>query len=192
MHPPKSLSLKDLTCKLTFLLAILAGQRHQTLRFLDVFNMSVTIDKVKFRIGESLKHTRPGHHIPELVFPAYDIDKSLCPVTYIIQYLKVTKLIRMKESRFLVSYIKPHKRVTTSTIARWIKFILVRAKLDMSIFTPYSTRSAATSKVATNIQTSTILRTAGWSNEKTFARFYKKKIVKEGVFAKAVLRTSRD
>ena len=62
----------------------------------------------------------------------------------------------------------------------------------MSIFTPYSTRSAATSKVATNIQTSTILRTAGWSNEKTFARFYKKKIVKEGVFAKAVLRSSRD
>ena len=101
-------------------------------------------------------------------------------------------MIRMKESRFLVSYIKPHKRVTTSTIARWIKFILVRAKLDMSIFTPYSTRSAATSKVATNIQTSTILRTVGWSNEKTFARFYKKKIVKEGIFAKAVLRSSRD
>ena len=97
LHPPQSLSLKDLSLKLVMLLALLAGQRHQTLSCLDVINMSFTENAVKFRITEVLKHTRPGHHIPELVFPAYDIDERLCPVKYIIQYLKVTRDLRMKE-----------------------------------------------------------------------------------------------
>ena len=87
LHPPESLSLKDLSFKLTTILALLAGQRHQTLKSLDIFNMTITADKVKFRVTDVLKHTRPGHHIPELVFPAYDADLRLCPVKYMIQYL---------------------------------------------------------------------------------------------------------
>lgn len=191
MHPPESLSLKDLTLKLVTMLALLAGQRHQTLKFLDIFNMSITADCLKFRIVDILKHTRPGHHIPELVFPAYEVEDCLCPVTYALYYLRVTKLIRMKESRFFISYVKPHKAVCTNTISRWIKFILVRAKIDMSIFTPYSTRSASSSKAGLKVQTGTILRTVGWSSERTYARFYKKKIVKEGCFAKAVLEAQK-
>ena len=57
----------------------------------------------------------------------------------------------------------------------------------MSIFKPCSTRSAAASKASLKLQTGTILKTIGWSNEKTFARFYKKKIVSEGTLARAVL-----
>ena len=188
LHPPQSLSLKELSLKLVTLLALLAGQRHQTLSCLNVINMSFTEDAVKFRITEVLKHTRPGHHIPELVFPAYDIDERLCPVKYIIQYLKVTRDLRMKEKALLVSYIKPHKAVTTGSISRWIKTIMIRAGIDLSIFSPYSTRAAATSKACGEVQLGTILRTAGWSNEKTFARFYKKPIVDQGAFAKAVLQ----
>ena len=188
LHPPQSLSLKDLSLKLVMLLALLAGQRHQTLSCLDVINMSFTENAVKFRITEVLKHTRPGHHIPELVFPAYDIDERLCPVKYIIQYLKVTRDLRMKEKKLLVSYIKPHKAVTTSTISRWIKSIMIRAGIDLSIFSPYSTRAAATSKACGKVQLGTILRTAGWSNAKTFARFYKKPIIDHREFADAVLQ----
>merc|ERR1712002_235599 len=97
LHPPSSLSLKDLSLKLITLFALLAGQRHQTLNSLDVINMSFTEDSVKFRIAEVLKQTRPGYQVPELVFPAYEV----------------------------VSYRKPHKAVSTATIARWIKTILV-------------------------------------------------------------------
>ena len=187
LDPPQSLSLKDLSFKLTMLLALLAGQRHQTLKFLDIFNMSITADQVKFRVSDVLKHTRPGHHVPELVFPAYDLDIRLCPVKYIIQYLKVTRDIRMKERKLLISYVKPHQAICTATISRWIKVVLKKAGIDLSIFSPYSTRAAASSKAAAKVQTGTILRTVGWSSERTYARFYKKKIVKEGAFAKAVL-----
>ena len=188
LHPPQALSLKDLSHKVTTLLALLAGQRHQTLTCLNVMNMSFTQDAVKFRIGDVLKHSRPGHHIPELVFPAYEKDERLCPVKYVIQYLKVTRDLRLKEKALLVSYIKPHKAVTTGTISRWIKKVMVKAGVDLSIFSPYSTRSAATSKVSGKVQLGTILRTVGWSNEKTYARFYKKPIVDQGAFAKAVLQ----
>ena len=190
MHPPESFSLKDLLLKLITLFALLSGQRHQTLLVLDVVNMSFTGDAVKFRIAEILKQTRPGYQVPELVFPAYEVEKCLCPVAYSIQYLKVTKNIRMKEKRFFVSYRKPHSAVTTQTIARWIKTILVRSGIDLSIFKPCSTRSAAASKASLKLQTGTILKTIGWSNEKTFARFYRKKIVSEGTLARAILDSS--
>ena len=108
-------------------------------------------------------------------------------MAYSVQYLKVTKNIRLKEKSFFVSYRKPHKAVSTATIARWIKTILVRSKIDLSIFKPCSTRAAAASKASLKVQTGTILKTVGWSNEKTFARFYKKKIVSEGTLARAVL-----
>ena len=41
---------------------------------------------------------------------------------------------------------------------------MIRAGVDLSIFSPYSTRAAATSKVFGKVQLGTILRTAGWSN----------------------------
>ena len=188
LHPPQSLSLKELSLKLVTLLALLAGQRHQTLKYLDVINMSFTRNGVKFRIAELLKHSRPGHHVPELVFPSYDQDERLCPVQYIIQYLKVIKDLRLSEKALLVSFIKPHKAISTGTISRWIKKVLNNAGVDLSIFSPYSTRAAATSKAFGKTQLSTILRTVGWSNEKTYARFYKKPIVDAGAFAKAVLQ----
>ena len=187
LHPPLSLSLKDLSFKLLTLFALLAGQRHQTLRSLDVINMSISADFAKFRVADILKTTRPSHHIPELVFPAYSKDERLCPVKYLIQYLKLTRDIRLSEKRLFISYISPHKAIGTGTISRWLKYVLVRAGIDLSIFSAHSTRSAASSKAVEKVQIGTILRTVGWSSEKTFARFYNKPIIKEGAFARAVL-----
>ena len=65
---------------------------------------------------------------------------------------------------------------------------MVKVGVDLSIFSPYSTRAAATSQAFGKVELGTILRTVGWSNEKTYARFYKKPIVDQGAFAKAVLQ----
>ena len=187
LHPPSSLSLKDLSLKLITLFALLAGQRHQTLNSLDVINMSISADYAKFRIADILKTTRPNHHVAEIVFPAYDKDERLCPVKYLIQYLKLTRDIRLSEKKLFISYISPHKAIGTGTISRWIKMVLSNSGIDLSIFSPHSTRAASASKAVDKVQLGTILRTVGWSSERTFARFYKKPIIKEGVFAKAVI-----
>jgi hypothetical protein len=84
--------------------------------------------------------------------------------------------------------VNPHKNVTKDTITRWIKVILNRSGISTKIFGSHSIRSASTSKAKYNaVPIDEILKKAGWSNVKTFAKFYDKKIVKDG-FAEGVLK----
>lgn len=77
---------------------------------------------------------------------------------------------------------------TKGTISRWIKMILNRSGIDTKIFGSHSVRSASTSQAKSNVvPIDEILKKAGWSNVKTFAKLYDKKIMKDG-FAEGVLK----
>ena len=55
-------------------------------------------------------------------------------------------------------------------------------------FKPHSTRSAAVSSAnLQGIPVDTIMRTAGWSNAKVFAKFYNKPIKRETTIQDAIL-----
>ena len=56
------------------------------------------------------------------------------------------------------------------------------AGVDVNIFSPHSTRAASTSKAnrSGTVRLGTILKTAGWTNARTFAKFYDKPIEEEG------------
>ena len=86
--------------------------------------------------------------------------------------------------------MKPHPGVTKDTIARWIRTVMLEAGLDVGTFKPHSTRSAATSKAQQAcVPIQDILKHAGWSNERTFDRFYNKPVVtQDNTFAESVLR----
>ena len=91
------------------------------------------------------------------------------------------------ENLLFLSYIKPHKPVSSSTLARWAKSVLSLAGTDTTIFKPHSTRSAASSAAFNaRVALSDILEAADWTNESTFTRFYKRAIVNDN-FAKGVL-----
>ena len=60
-----------------------------------------------------------------------------------------------------ISYVKPHKEITTATLARWIKEALKLSGIDVTLFKAHSVKSL-----------SEILQMANWSNERTFNRFY--------------------
>ena len=62
LAPVSSLDLKQLSLKLATFLAILTGQRCQTIHKLDLNLMQTLPDRYVFAIGEKLKHTRPGQH----------------------------------------------------------------------------------------------------------------------------------
>ena len=56
---------------------------------------------------------------------------------------------------------------------------MTRAGVDISIYKPHSVRTAAVSKAKSNmVPIDEILKTAGWSSERTFAKFYDKNITK--------------
>ena len=167
--------MKDLTLKTTMLLALLSGQRCQTLHFLSVSSMVMKPDSCVFTIHKLLKTSRPGKHVTNLTFTAYSPDNRLCPIVCLSEYVKRTSTLRTGSDQLLVSIQKPHKPVSTHTISRWLKTVLEKAGIDTSVFKAHSTRAASTSAAAiSNIPLSTIMDNAGWSNSTTFGKFYKK------------------
>ena len=80
MNTMTELSLKDITLKVVMLIALITGQRAQTMHLLDIRNRSVSELAHTYRI-DVVKHTRPGKHQMEFELAAYPEDRSLCVVT---------------------------------------------------------------------------------------------------------------
>ena len=171
----QKLTLKELSYKLVALLALLSGQRCQTLHSLSVASMKLTDSKCVFFVDSLVKQSKRGNHVAPLEFLAYPVNKSLCIVDTIQEYLARTKSIRGDEDKLLLSYMKPHKHISKDTLARWLKDVLQRAGVDTQQYGAHSTRSASTTAAfVRGVPVDTLMRAAGWSSESTFTRFYKK------------------
>ena len=81
-------------------------------------------------------------------------------------------------SQLSVSFIKPHNAVDKSTVAGWVKQILIMSGINTDIFKPHSTRSASSSHARlSGLSLSDILKRGSWSNKTTWERFYNKPIL---------------
>ena len=139
--------------------------------------MTLTANKCVFTIDTPLKTTRPGKHLSRIEFLAYEPDQNLCVVQHLQAYIDRTSHLRGETDQLLIGYHKPHKPVSTNTIARWLKNVMAKAGIDTCVYKAHSTRAAATSAAkGKQVPIDTILSTAGWSSESTFARFYDKSI----------------
>lgn len=187
LFPLSSLTLLQLSGKLAVLLALTTGQRCQTLFYLDVNNIEMCSEYVKFRIGDLLKQSRPKYHLSELYIEAYPLNVNLCVVKTLQEYLLRTEKLRGDVTQLFIKAQKPYNAVTQSTISRWIKSVLSDAGIDMTIFTPHSTRGASTSAVVGKIPIDTILKTAGWTSESVFRKFYKREVTNNPAFGKSIL-----
>lgn len=131
-----------------------------------------------FYINKLLKTTKPGSKLLRVCFKAFPMDKQLCVLVHLQEYLHHTKGIRGNAKRLLLAHEKPHKPVSTDTISRWIKTVLQQANIDTSILKAHSTRAAATSAAHFNqISIDVVMASVGWSSGNTFAKFYKKPII---------------
>ena len=154
------------------LLALLTVQRVQTLHVLRLENISFTDDYVQIVVSEKLKTSRPNYHIEPFVFTRYSKCKSLCIVRYLEEYIKRTKLLRGTESQLFISYQKPYQNVTKSTISRWVKSVLKKAGINVSVYSVHSTRAAGASKVFGTVSIEKILKAGGWSSDSCFMKHY--------------------
>ena len=60
--------------------------------------------------------------------------------------------------------------------------------IDCSMFKPHSVRSASVSKASEKgLSLATIMRTAGWSYQCTFRKFYQKPVTVDTTFCNALL-----
>ena len=83
--------------------------------------------------------------------------------------------IRGDFDTFFVSYVAPHKSVTSKTLSRWIKTILASAGVDTKLWDPHAVRSAASSHQTTvrHLDLGQICRLADWSlSSGVYQKFY--------------------
>jgi site-specific recombinase XerD len=181
----ESCSLKTLSLKTVMLVALSTGQRTQTLSELKLSQLSFSNHKLVFTFDTPLKTTRPGHdYVMEL---STFSDSTLCPVTAVKEYMARTETVRGDVDHLFLSFQKPHGKVTSQTIARWLSLSLRQAGI-MDLFTAHSTRSASSSKAASKTDINLVLKVGGWSNAKTFAHFYNRSIASDNsCFSNAVL-----
>ena len=190
LGPNEGLSLKHLSWKTTMLLALTRPSRSADLSNLNISGRRYLPEGVVFTPSILAKQSRQGKLIAEFFFPAFREHLKLCPVSTLQAYEERTKSLRGSETKLLVSFIKPHKAVTSSTIAHWIKLLLEAAGVDTAIFAAHSVRGASSSSAATaGITTNDILKAADWSSESVFQKFYYRS-TQNSSFGRAVLSSS--
>ncbi|XP_015123313.1 uncharacterized protein LOC107045524 [Diachasma alloeum] len=195
----EALSLKLLTLKLTILLALTTSHRMQTLSVIDIRNVRVLVDSIEIKIPATIKTSgtsaSSNKKRPTLILPFFTQNKRICVATTLRDYLQATQDLRINTSNLLISYKKPHNKVTAQTISRWIKEILKECGIDTEIFTAYSTRHASTSAAKrSGISVDLIKQTAGWTKKsKAFANFYHLELTEDKTkYAKALLSRTNE
>ena len=170
-------TLMLLSQKVTTLLMLLSGNRVNMLTHMKITQLYISkpADEITFTFDETLKHDHPGISTEKMTFRAYH-EKSLCPVAAILVYLDRRRHLSQDEQFFIITR-DPHHGAHHDSIARWIKDVLGAAGIDTGRYQAHSCRAASTSKAAlSGVSLDTIIKSAMWSNVKTFRRFYQKEI----------------
>ncbi len=145
--------------------------------------MSISFHSLRFSpTAASFSLTQPKkaqHSGPLKSFVLPRFKGKCCPVECLESYVAISGEWRDPDSSAIfLSIRRPHKPVGSSTLVHWIKTCLSDAVLDPSSFSAHSTRGAAASKaVKQGIPVDTVFKTANWSRESTFQKFYHRELV---------------
>lgn len=184
------LTLQELSYKTITLLCLATGHRIQTLSLIKLSNIQDRGNSLQIKITDRIKNSGKNRKQPLLILPFFEENCKICPTLAIKSYIDRTQNIRNSVNNLFISFRKPYKVVSKSTLSRWVKITLGKSGIDITKFSAHSTRHASTStayKKGVNIDA--IRDRVGWTRESNiFANFYNLPII-ENVenFARAVL-----
>jgi len=189
LGPLDTLTLKTLTLKLAGLLALATGQRLQTLAAIVIPNIRVSNEGIHIVISEMLKTTKPSNPNPSIFLPFLSQKPALCVASVLLFYKEKTSTLRKDCPNLLITYAKPHRKASSTTIGRWIKLVLLNAGIDGSLFSAHSTRHASTSEASRKgVSIENIRKSAGWTQASSvFQTHYQRPIVQSNDFVERVL-----
>ena len=113
---------------------------------------------------------------------------DICIVAHLKKYLSLTQSLRGSVEQLQITLNKPHKGVTTDTIACWLKLIMTSS----GVYSPHSTRAASVSQASRcSASINTFLAAGGWyrSNAKTFVTYYNKPL-NDNAFASTIYESN--
>ena len=92
------------------------------------------------------------------------------------EYLHL-RLGRANCGELFITTTQPYKRVSSDTLARWIKTTMTDSGIDTGEFSAHSCRAASRSTASLKgVSLTTIIRSASWTGDSTFKKFYLKEI----------------
>lgn len=183
-----NLDLLMLSIKLVGLLALISGQRVQTLASIKIENVKSVKNSTRIFVPQILKTSKINSSQPCIVLPLLSRDKKLCVKSTLEHYLDRTITLR-KDSNLLISSKKPHNKVSPQTISKWLLKLLSLSNIDIDVFQSHSFRHSSTSKAySKGVNIDSIFCNAGWSEKSlVFAKFYNKPCMNSNEFANSVL-----
>ena len=130
------------------LLVLAATNWGSEIKGLDTIFLAKSKNKVVFSLEKFRKPSKPGKRPPDVIFYSFPGNEDLFPVKTPGFYLKVSEPWRRKgdRSQLLFSLVKPHKPISSATLARWIKEMLKFSVINTDIFKAHLVRSASASK----------------------------------------------
>jgi len=173
-----SLSLKHLSRKLVMLFASACLERAASLAKLDLRYCKILPEGVVFSLTSPRKRGNPSH-LAQAFFTHFLHNWKLYPVETLCHYLKwcpvCHTLLCSKPDPLLISYIKPHKQVSSATVGCWFRLTIKDAGINMEIFKAHSVHSASTTAAANgSVSLDEIMTMADWSSPSTFQKLYYK------------------
>ena len=197
-EPLRKASLKHLTFKTVFLLALGSGKRrseihawlYKNVRHQENWSQVSLYPSLSFLSKNQLARDGPASVAP-VVIPALaptldrslSEDRSLCPVRALRYYLDKTKDLRQGKDLVFVSFRKGfHKDIVPATISSWIKqtVLLCYQLSDQSAQELHQVRAhdvrafAASQAFQGGISLDQILSACHWKAHNTFTQFYLK------------------
>ena len=188
-EPLKEASLKHLTFKTVFLLALGSGKRrseihawlHKNIRHQSDWSKVSLYPSPSFLSKNQLAKEGPDSVAPVVIpalAPTLDKslkgDRSLCPVRALRYYLDRTSDLRQNKELVFVSFNKGFdKDISPATISSWIK----QTSLTLHQVKAHDFRAFAASKAfQSGVSLEQILSACHWKSHNTFTQFYLKDV----------------
>ena len=199
-EPLREASLKHLTFKTVFLLALGSGKRRSEIHAWQHKNIRHQSDWSKVSLFPSpsfLSKNQLAKEGPESVAPvvipalaptldkSLKSDRSLCPVRALRYYLDRTSDLRQRKELVFVSFKKGFdKDISPATISSWIKqtVILCYELSDQQAHTLHQVKAhdvrafAASKAFQSGVSLEQILVACHWKSHNTFTQFYLKDV----------------
>ena len=154
-------------------MALARPTRSSDLSSLDLKCLKILLNGIQFYPSKLAKQSRPSKSAAPFIFPAVFLQTINCvrrlPCYHMSPEPSPIGVANgsNRKSKLLLSYIKPHNPITSSSITRWIMSMLDLAEIDTKTFKAHSCASASS-----GLTTNQIMNVADWSFESVVQRFY--------------------
>ena len=123
---------------------------------------------------ESLKTTRPGHHLPPAKLKTLK-DIEVCAVAHLKHYVKITvPFSYTSTNQLLLSFVQPHKPISTKTLSRWCVTVMKESGINVNIFGSHSAFDYCSKKlqIQQDGQMKNHLHTFMWANSRLLFKLF--------------------